>query len=541
MMRRSLVLLIALALPGVLLQASAFGAADYPVAGLYMGRTWASSGPYNIIGRHFSDIYLYLSPEGSFAEGYSFFGYDQISATSDVQTGRYSVQKDEVTLRYADGTEKTIGREGDNVTYSHAGATKRLPNCDGIKLSGTYQYPNFNLTISFTPDGRFVDQGAMPQILNLTDSRLDSPARTLRPGPGTYTVKNHTLTLRYAHGPVFKLFFYVEGNDRGEIDPNIIQIHTDRLSRVEQLSTPPARLPKIEAPAGWKSQRDPTQKTTNLVPPNLPQGRALAVAITDPRPLPNPDVARFPSRLHEAGVQGAVKNYTSLGYRTEKKMISDTQGKVLSSSGVFDQPNGKRLWITIFTLVSSTEWQNALLISDHEDLYKAYLPMVKAMLGEGDASLQADMTSLSSLLSKMPVNVNALRGWTIEYDPKEKSTQFTPPDLSSGQIVSVIVGEREQMTGSLSLSHEESIRKAQADLDQQKWRLEGTTKQEHRDNALFSSLVYVLPNGMRAWLTLISTAVGKEGQDIALVTNSEALHKQYLPTAKAVLAELVGR
>ncbi|MGD9851405.1 MAG: hypothetical protein AB7T38_09065 [Nitrospirales bacterium] len=390
MTRRTLVSCLAamLAFTFFLLPAQASDRADAPVVGLYIGKTDATSGPYKIYGHYFNDSYLYLFPDGTFYDKYSFYGYDEFDTATFGKSGRYSVQGDQVTFQYPNGEKVTVQPGG------------RQPNCDSLKLSGTFELSGFGIFISFSSDGRFVDRGAMPQILNLTDSRLDSPARSLRPGPGSYSIKNHTITLRYADGPVFRLFFYVDGDDRGEIDPNHIHIHTFKLSRevgspAEQPSTPATHLPKIQAPAGWKSQRDGGRKSiTYFVPSDLPQGRNLVVAVNDPQSLANPDVSRFPERIHEAGVQGGVKNLIAEGWHTESAMARNGHRKVLSSEGVFSQLDGKKFWIAMFTLISKRESQSVFYMSDQEELYKTYLPTVRAMLGDGDTSSLTRTTAL---------------------------------------------------------------------------------------------------------------------------------------------------
>lgn len=397
-----------------LLEVQADGPADDSPVGLYIQIEMTGGGgrgPFSNVNstRH---NYLYLFPDGNFYEGFIFPGYDELDFAKylsqqhplrvERDAGRYTVNGDQVEFRYVGGGGISRTRKG-NTLDPGLEQWVRQPNCDGLKLSGTYLLSGFgNLTITFTPDGRFVDGGAIPQLLVGSYLGVDAPAAKLRPGPGTYSIKNHTITLRYAQGPVFRLFFYAKGDDRGEIDPSSINIYISNLVRqgggplAEQPSIPSARLPKLEVPQGWTRERDPSdKKTTYFTPPNLSQGRVVAMAITDPQPLPNPDSGRFPGRLHDAGVQGVIKNYKSMGYRTERELKRDTQGNLFSSSGVYDQADGKRLWLTIFTLCSSTQWQSILFISNDEDLYKAHLPTVRTMLGDTSASPHASTTSLA--------------------------------------------------------------------------------------------------------------------------------------------------
>lgn len=512
--------------------------AENSVAGLYITKELAGGyRPYNTLGVHFQDSYEYLFPDGTYYNGFIPQGYDEFDTTALGKSGRYSVQGDQVTFhQYSSGKEYTYKPKG------------RQPNCDGLTLSGTYELHALrNTGITFTPDGRFVDRGAMPQILNLFDSRLDSPARTLRPGPGTYSIKNHTITLRYAHGPVFRLFFYVNGDDRGEIDLSMIQIYTYKLARLggspaEQTFTPAARLPKIGVPSGWKIGRDGKNKTlTYVMREDLAPGQEVRVLVADPERFPEGKAVVAHDRVHDAIVQHSAKGMTANGVRITEAFASDTLGKILSSTGLLTETNGKKFRMTMFTPMSSVEAQLVVYMADSDDLYRAYLPTVKAMLGEGDASLQAGMTSLDTLLSKMRTNVNALNGWSSEYDPKEESTRFTPPNLPAGQFVAVVVEKREKLTSTLAQAHEESVRKGIASLDKVNGRLEGTPKREERDGAVFSSFRVLLSNGMKLWWMAAATAVGDEMQEVSLLTSNEDLYKQYLRTLKTTLAEAASR
>lgn len=517
------------------------------VAGLYVGKTIAARGPYNISGRHFAEEYLYLAPDGTFYEGYAFAGYDQFNQTNDVELGRYSIQNDRVLFRYQSGKEGIIRREEGNLDFSLIGNTRRLPNCDGLKLSGTYQLSDFGIGITFTPDGRFVDHGAMPQILNLTDSRIDSPVRTLRPGPGSYTIKNHTITLRYAHGPVFQLFFYVDGDNRGQIDAGIMHILTYELSRqggspTQQPSITAARLFKIRVPPGWKIRRDGTNKNlTYVVPGDLASGKEVKVLVGDPERVPEGKTIVAPIRFHDAIVQGAVKKMATKGGRITKSFTADTLGQTLSSTGMLTETNGKQFRMTMFTPMSNSEAQLVVYMAESDNLYASYLPAVKAMFGESDASPQASMTSLETLLSKMRTNVTVLNGWSSEFDAQEEGTHFSPLNLSAGQFVDLVVEKRVKLTSTLAQAHDESVRKGIASLEKENGRLEGTPHREEREGTVLTSVGALLSNGMKIWAMSAATAVGDEMQEVSLITSSEDLSKQYLPTLKVTLTEVAGR
>lgn len=370
-------------------KASASGGAD-SVSGLYIGKVLSAQGPYLLLGRHFSDAVLYLSPDGIFYEGDSFSGYDEVDPNASVEVGRYSVEAGEITLRYRNGHERSLPREGDKLTFGDVGGSRRLPNCDGLQLSGTYVLTGFGVEISFTPDGRFVDRGAMPQILNLTDSRLDSPARTLRPGSGTYSINKHTMTFRYTRGPTFRLFFYAAGDDHGGVDPSAIHIHQFDLSRrgnaiSERPSTPSLRLPTIDVPGDWVSKRNPSSQRTDYVPLNFPKGRAVIVTASYPKHLPDRQMSKFPEKVHDDITQEVARSYGLDGMHEVQAMRRREGTLVPASSGVYEA-KGREWWVTVFTFVSTTEGQRILFVTDGRDLHEKYLPTVRAMLHDADVN-----------------------------------------------------------------------------------------------------------------------------------------------------------
>jgi hypothetical protein len=282
-----------------------------------------------------------------------------------------------VTFRHGDGREATAEVRGNKMAFDPRDFSwpknvyVRQPDCDGLKLSGTYQRSDIgHVAITFTPDGRFVDQGLMHYL----------PLNNIRPaaGSGTYAIKNYTLTLRYDHGAVLRILFHRERPDREESDLGTIYIDVFPLIRQGEMPAT-ARLPNIEAPAGWKSQYDAAQTQTIMVPPNLPPGRTVLVGVTDPV---NRNTSQSPDGFHDAVVQGLAKGYSSQGMRTEKAMRRLDVGIVSSSSGVFVTADAKQWWITIFTVVSASEGRAILLVTSHEDLHNAYLPPVRAMLGD---------------------------------------------------------------------------------------------------------------------------------------------------------------
>lgn len=83
----------------------------------------------------------------------------------------------------------------------------KMPSVDGARFDGTWTLSAHEgkvPSITFTPDGRFTDDGAL-KVLEHNLYRLYGVAA--KPGAGTYEVKNHTVLFHYSDGREFGAAF----------------------------------------------------------------------------------------------------------------------------------------------------------------------------------------------------------------------------------------------------------------------------------------------------------------------------------------------
>lgn len=95
----------------------------------------------------------------------------------------------------------------------------KLNSVDGAKFNGTYALSEWNgmiPAISFTPEGKFVDKGAMRVLYH---EYTDCLNEALKPGSGTYEVKNHSLILNYTDGRKIKIAITGSGFDKNNPSP----------------------------------------------------------------------------------------------------------------------------------------------------------------------------------------------------------------------------------------------------------------------------------------------------------------------------------
>ena len=95
----------------------------------------------------------------------------------------------------------------------------KLKSVDGAKFNGNYfmsEAYGMIPSISFTPDGKFVDKGAI-RILYHEYTECLNPAMT--PGSGTYEVRNHTAIFSYSDGRKIKIAMPGTGFDKNNSSP----------------------------------------------------------------------------------------------------------------------------------------------------------------------------------------------------------------------------------------------------------------------------------------------------------------------------------
>jgi hypothetical protein len=111
----------------------------------------------------------------------------------------------------------------------------RLNDVDYVKFSGTYVMDEWNgkiPAITFTPDGKFTDKGA---IRVLYHEYVDCLNPALAPGSGTYELKNHSMIFQYSDGRKIKIAFTEAGFDKNNADPSstiVVGFNNDVLKRI---------------------------------------------------------------------------------------------------------------------------------------------------------------------------------------------------------------------------------------------------------------------------------------------------------------------
>ncbi|MEO5562247.1 MAG: hypothetical protein ABIR18_02405, partial [Chitinophagaceae bacterium] len=103
----------------------------------------------------------------------------------------------------------------------------KLKPVDGATFNGTYTMSAVNGTIpaiTFTPDGRFIDNGAL-KVLYHEYVECTNPA--LLPGSGKYEVKNYTIHFTYTDGRKINIAFMGTDYNKSNPSPPILRMSFD--------------------------------------------------------------------------------------------------------------------------------------------------------------------------------------------------------------------------------------------------------------------------------------------------------------------------
>jgi hypothetical protein len=173
-------------------------------------------------------------------------GFDAINtqAESDLHRGNwgtFSAQNGtgKVTMGANPPMPLTVNPKGFLLTTQSTNQHQyiKLPSVDGVFFNGTYYFEGtfsskVNPSITFTTDGRFIDDGAVNILYHNSQDR-DALNIAAKPGSGTYKVKNYTVIFDYSDGRKFQIAFSGLLFDRNNPSPPTLTLsfNNDTLLR----------------------------------------------------------------------------------------------------------------------------------------------------------------------------------------------------------------------------------------------------------------------------------------------------------------------
>ena len=109
-----------------------------------------------------------------------------------------------------------------------------MNSVDGATFNGTYVLSEVGgkiPSITFTPDGRFADEGAIKVMYH---APVDCVNPAAEPGSGTYEVKDYSVIFTYSDGRRVKLAFLGAEYTKGNPSPATLRMsyHEDKLTKL---------------------------------------------------------------------------------------------------------------------------------------------------------------------------------------------------------------------------------------------------------------------------------------------------------------------
>jgi hypothetical protein len=138
--------------------------------------------------------------------------------------GTYTLQdgKGTINMGYGNVPLKVTGGGLIITTQNTPHNYEQLPSVDGVVFNGKYAFDGDwggkPPSITFTKDGKFIDEGAL-NILNHQTTDPDEFNVTAKPGSGTYYIKTYTIVFKYSDGRTVQITFDGNGFDRKNPSP----------------------------------------------------------------------------------------------------------------------------------------------------------------------------------------------------------------------------------------------------------------------------------------------------------------------------------
>ena len=176
--------------------------------------------------KRYGDPYTYmvLFADGSVYDSLPKQGLNNVTLeqlrlkSPDYYFAKYKETPDGLELSWLDGRTTTLTPNVEQL----------LPACNQVILDGVYKRsPDERPSLVFSQDGTFVDTGILSRIDEDYVAEDSFPK-----GVGVYQINNHSLILKYNHGYMTQLSFFVTVEESDKRSPQTIYINTFSLEKV---------------------------------------------------------------------------------------------------------------------------------------------------------------------------------------------------------------------------------------------------------------------------------------------------------------------
>ncbi|MDX6709190.1 MAG: hypothetical protein QOH96_206 [Blastocatellia bacterium] len=153
----------------------------------------------------------------------------QAAADQNIRNwGTYTLQngKGELKLSYGSVPLTVNGSSLILITQNTPHKYVKIPSIDGVVFNGTYYFEGDygakgTPSITFTLDGKFIDNGALDILYHQSTTSADIAKEH---GSGTYQAKNHTLIFKYSDGRKIQIAFSGLNYDRRNQSPPSLEL-----------------------------------------------------------------------------------------------------------------------------------------------------------------------------------------------------------------------------------------------------------------------------------------------------------------------------
>ncbi|MGD9851403.1 MAG: hypothetical protein AB7T38_09055 [Nitrospirales bacterium] len=143
-------------------------------------------------------------------------------------------------------------------------------------------------------------------------------------------------------------------------------------------------------------------------------------------------------------------------------------------------------------------------------------------------------------LSRSLPKIEPPPGWNSQYDSSEQTTKFIPPNLPQNREVMVVITNPLALPNpyvSAERIHEAAVLDLEKSFKIKGYRTERPMTRRTGGIIPLSIGVYLLPEGVRVWITYFSLRSAAEFRGVLFLSDGEDLQKVYLPMVRAMLGD----
>ncbi len=261
----------------------------------------------------------------------------------------------------------------------------------------------------------------------------------------------------------------------------------------------------VVRPQGWLRAENKEQGTVTFAPPNVPAGATCSVMFA-----PSQKFAGDGRAWHD----GFWKGMTG-GAKPVAGADAESVASFLRTWGEFVRPDGSRVWLCLYTILSKGKGQSVLFAASSKDLFTEHRGVVDGMVK--GCALPGEAPPTPAALADAVILVTPPR-WVRGEPAKDGSIVLVPPGVAPDHACRAVIFPPGDFDGDADAFHAFAVKKMTEGGE-----VQGTPEKGTSGRFLFTKVVTKSAAGQR-WLDVYTTTWGKRGQAVIFFADTQDLH-----------------